>query len=82
MLSWMPCCCTTPTKQVHGALLQLRLPLHDLVRMDIALLRELREGPIAAQGRECHLGLEGDCVISRGRFIVCSPCRTGNSHVQ
>jgi hypothetical protein len=36
--------------------------------MDIVLLRELCQGPVAAQGRERHLGLERGCVIPSGAF--------------
>ena len=34
-------------EQIRGVVLQLRLPLDDLVGMHIVLLRELREGAIA-----------------------------------
>jgi len=34
----------------------------------IVLLRELRERPIAPQGRERHLRLDGGCVIPSGAF--------------
>ena len=55
------------------------LPLGDLVRVDIELLRELGQGLIALQGGERHLGLEGgrdsvgavsSAALLEGRTIV------------
>jgi hypothetical protein len=55
-------------EQTHRALQELRLPLRDLVGVDIKLLHEFRERSIVLQGRERHLGFEGGCVISSRAF--------------
>jgi hypothetical protein len=45
-------------KYVAGPLQQLRLPLRDLMRVDVKALRELRQRLVAFNGGQRHLRLE------------------------
>jgi hypothetical protein len=60
-------------EHVAGPLLELALPLGDLVGMDFKLFRQLRQGLVALERRQGHLGLEGRRVVSSRSFHLCSP---------
>src|ERR1035437_8251627 len=46
-----------------GAFLKPVLPLRNLVRMHIEVLRKLGKGFFALQSGQCHLGFKGRCVV-------------------
>jgi len=54
---------------------QLAAPRRDLVRVNVKLLRQLGQRPLALNGSQCHLGLEGRAVVpacSLRHMISCS----------
>ena len=55
-------------KEFQGPLQELTLPLGDLVRVDVELLREFGQGLVSLQGRQGYLGLERGGVIPSGAF--------------
>ena len=60
-------------KYVRGPFQQLAVPLRDLIRMHIQLLRQRRKGLITLEGGNRHLRLERDRVVSTGTsHALCS----------
>jgi len=60
-------------KRVLGAIKPLRLPLRNLISVDIKLLGSLNQRLVATQSSYCHLGLECRGVIpaeSSHRFLL------------
>ena len=55
--------CHRRTENVGGPVLKLRLPLCDLIGVDVELLRKLSKCAIALDGSKRHLRLEGRCVV-------------------
>ena len=51
------------TENIGSAAFKLRLPRRDLVGVDVEMLGQLRERPIALDGGKRHLRLEGRCVV-------------------
>ena len=47
---------------------ELRFPDRDLVRVDIELIRQLRNRPITLDRRQRHLRLKGRCVVPSWSF--------------
>ena len=50
-------------KDARGTFQELRAPLRDLVGVNIELLRQLSQRPLALDGRQRHLRLEGRAVV-------------------
>jgi hypothetical protein len=55
-------------KELHRPFRELALPLRDLIRVDVELLGQLRQGAVAFQRGEGHLGLERGGMIPSGTF--------------
>src|SRR5436190_8255836 len=51
------------TEYIRCPFLKLRFPRCNLIGVDVELLRKLSQCTIALDGRECHLRLEGRCVV-------------------
>ncbi len=51
------------TENIGSRAFELSLPRRDLIGVDVELLRELRQRPIALDRRKRHLRLEGRCVV-------------------
>jgi hypothetical protein len=49
---------------------QLCLPLRNLIRMDIKMLRQLRNGLLSLDGRQRDFRFEYRCVIPAGVFLA------------
>ena len=58
------------TEHIGSPAFELRLPGRDLVRVDVELLRQLSDRPVALDRRNRHLGLEGR--LSGSASVVCS----------
>ena len=59
-------------EHVRRAAFELRLPARDLVRVDVELLRHLRNRPLTLDRRQRHLGLEGRRVVPPSVFCSSS----------
>jgi len=51
-------------EDIGSALKQLRLPLADLIWVDVELLGEVRYGLVAFDGSDGHLGFEGRRLVA------------------
>ncbi len=51
------------TEDARGPFQKLRAPLRDLVGVNVELLRQLGQRPLALDGRQRHLRLEGRAVV-------------------
>ena len=51
------------TKHLGSPYLKLRLPLRDLIGVDVELLRKLSQGSFALDGGKRHLRLKSRCVV-------------------
>jgi hypothetical protein len=49
----------TRAEHIGSATFELRFPRRDLIGMDVELLRQLSRGPVALDGGQSHLRLEG-----------------------
>ena len=56
-------CDASGSEHVGSPALQLRFPCCDLVGMNVELLRQLSQRPIASDGGERHFRLESRCVV-------------------
>jgi hypothetical protein len=56
---WRRSVAATKTEHIGSATFELRFPRRDLIGVDVELLRQLSQGPIALEGSKRHLCLEG-----------------------